>query len=49
MSGRIIPITWGRGEISRNWATTEFLVFDGLFGLATVMAPLDVSFNLLMC
>ena len=49
MSGRIIPITWEKGEISRNWATTEFLVFDGLFGFATVMAPLDVSFNLLIC
>ena len=49
MSGRIISITWEKWEISRNWATTKFLVFDGLFGFATVMAPLDVSFNLLIC
>ena len=49
MSGRIIPIIWGKGKMSRNWTTPEFLVFDGLFGLGTVIAPLDVSCNLLMC
>ena len=34
-------------EISRNWATAHFLVF--MVSLGTVMAPVGVSFSLLMC
>ena len=33
--------------ISRNWATAHFLIL--MVGLGTVMAPVGVSFSLLMC
>ena len=33
--------------ISRNWATAHFLIL--MVGLKTVMAPVGVSFSLLMC
>ena len=33
--------------ISKNWATTYYLTFYG--GLGTVMAPVGVSFSILMC
>ena len=33
--------------ISRNWATAHFLIL--VVGLGTVMAPVGVSFSLLMC
>ena len=33
--------------ISSNWATAHFLML--MVGLGTVMAPMGVSFSLLMC
>ena len=33
--------------ISRYWATAHFLIL--MVGLGTVMAPVGVSFSLLMC
>ena len=33
--------------ISRNWATAHFLIV--VVGLGTVMAPVGVSFRLLVC
>ena len=36
----------GGAEISRNWATTHFLVF--MVGLGTIMAPAGVSSSFLM-
>ena len=48
MSGRSIPAILGKGVgISRNWATAHFLIF--MVSLGTVMAPVGVSFILLMC
>ena len=48
MSGRIIPAILGKGvEIPRNWVNAHFLTF--MVGLGTVMAPVGVSFRLLMC
>ena len=37
----------GKGDISRNWAISHFLTF--MAGIGTVMAPVGVSFSLLMC
>ena len=47
MSGRTILDILGEGVgISRNWATTNFLIFDHHLG--TVMAPEVMSLSFLM-
>ena len=48
MCGRSVPALLGkRVEISRNWAINHFLTFKVC--LEIVMAPVRVSFSLLMC
>ena len=46
MGGVFQLIQEGAG-ISRNWATTHFLI--PMVSLGTVMVPVGVSFSLLMC
>ena len=45
--GGVFQLFGERVGISRNWATAHFLIF--MVGLGTVMEPVGVSFNLLMC
>ena len=42
--GGAFQLFWEGVGISRNWATAHFLIL-----LGTVMAPVGVSFSLLMC
>ena len=44
--GGVFQLFWEGAGISRNWATAHFLTL--MVGLGTVMAPLGVSFSLLM-
>ena len=45
--GGVFQLFQEGAEISRNWATAHFLIL--MVGLGTVMAPVGVSFSLLMC
>ena len=45
--GGVFQLFQEGAEIYRNWATAHFLIL--MFGLGTVMAPVGVSFSLLMC
>ena len=45
--GRVFQLFWEGAGISRNWATTHFLIF--MVSLGTVMVPVGMSFSLLMC
>ena len=45
--GGIFQVSQEGAGISRNWATAHFLIL--VVGLETVIAPVGVSFSLLMC
>ena len=44
--GGVFQLFWERAGISKNWATSHFLIL--MVGLGIVMVPI-VSFSLLMC
>ena len=45
--GGVFQLFWEGVGISRKWGTAHFFIL--MVGLGTVMAPVGVSFNLLMC